>query len=144
MALLTPQQIGFIERRRVAHLATADGTGQPHVLPICFALAGGAIYTAIDEKPKRVNASSLRRVRNILADPRVSLVWDHYEEDWTRLAWLQVRGTAALVEAPDEREAALAALRQRYPQYRVMDLEPRPLIRITPLNVRSWSPGRDA
>ena len=144
MVLLTPQQIGFIERRRVAHLATADGTGQPHVLPICFAVAGGAIYTAIDEKPKRVEASSLRRVRNILADPRVSLVWDHYEEDWTRLAWLQVRGTAALVEAPDEREAALAALRQRYPQYRVMDLEPRPLIRITPLNVRSWSPGRDA
>ncbi|MGH2361970.1 MAG: TIGR03668 family PPOX class F420-dependent oxidoreductase, partial [bacterium] len=139
---LTPQQIGFIERQRVAHLATTDGTGQPHVLPICFAVAGGAIYTVIDEKPKRVAAVSLRRVRNILARPRVSLVWDHYEEDWTRLAWLQVRGTAALVEAAAERGAALAALRDRYPQYRAMDLEPRPLIRITPTHVRSWTASR--
>ena len=139
MPLLTPEQIGFIERRRVAHLATADGTGQPHVLPICFAVAGGAIFTAIDEKPKRVDASSLRRVRNILADPRVSLVWDHYEENWTRLAWLQLRGTAELVEAAAERAAALAALRDRYPQYRGMDLEARPLIKVTPRRVRWWA-----
>jgi len=144
MTTLTPQQVLFIERLRVAHLATTDVTGQPHVLPVCFAVVGGAIYTAIDEKPKRVAAASLRRVRNILARPQVCLVWDHYEEDWTRLAWLQVRGTASLVEAAAEQTAALAALRDRYPQYRTMDLERRPLIRVTPTHVRSWSPGREA
>jgi PPOX class probable F420-dependent enzyme len=144
MTTLTPQQVLFIERQRVAYLATTDVTGQPHVLPVCFAVAGGAIYTAIDEKPKRVAAASLRRVRNILARPQVCLVWDHYEEDWTRLAWLQVRGTASLVEAAAEQTAALAALRDRYPQYRTMDLERRPLIRVTPTRVRSWSPGREA
>jgi PPOX class probable F420-dependent enzyme len=138
MATLTPEQIEFAEARRVAHLATIDAGGGPHVVPVCFALLGGAIYTPIDEKPKRVDPSSLRRVRNILARPRVCLIWDHYEEDWTRLAWLQVRGTAALVEAAGERAAALAALRDRYPPYRAMDLESRPLVRIRPSTVRVW------
>ena len=139
MASLTRQQIDFMERPRVAHLATVDATGQPHVLPVCYAAVRGAIYTPVDEKPKRVAAASLRRVRNIQARPRVCLVWDRYEEDWSRLAWLPVRGTAALVEAPDERAVALAALRERYPQYRAMDLESRPLIKITPLRVRWWA-----
>lgn len=143
MTRLTPQQIDFVERRRVAHLATVGATGQPHVVPVCFALVAGAVYTPIDEKPKRVDAASLRRVRNILVRPQVCLVWDYYEEDWARLAWLQVRGTAALVEGADERAAAFAALRGRYPQYCAMDLEGRPLIRIAPASVRVWSPGRD-
>jgi PPOX class probable F420-dependent enzyme len=141
---LTPQQIDFVERRRVAYLATVGATGQPHVVPVCFAVVAGAVYTPIDEKPKRVDASSLRRVRNILVRPEVCLVWDHYDEDWSRLAWLQVRGEAALVEGGDERAAAFAALRWRYPQYRAMDLESRPLIRIAPVSVRAWSSGRDA
>ena len=139
MVTLTSQHVRFIERMRVAHPATIDEAGQPHVLPVCYAAVRGVIYTPVDEKPKRVAASLLGRVRNILTDPRVSLVWDHYEEDWTRLAWLQVRGTAELVEAAAERAAALAALRDRYPQYSAMDLEPRPLIRITPTHVRSWT-----
>jgi len=144
MTTLTPQQVLFIERLRVAHLATVDEAGRPHVIPVCCAVVRGAIYTPVDEKPKRVEAASLRRVRNILARPQVCLVWDHYEEDWTRLAWLQVRGTASFVEAAAERAVALAALRDRYPQYRTMDLERRPLIRVTPTRVRSWSPGREA
>jgi len=143
MPLLTPPQIDFVERRRVAHFATIDAAGQPHVVPICFAVLEGAVYTAIDEKPKRVEGTSLRRVRNILTRPEVCLVWDHYEEDWSRLVWIQVRGTAALVEGEDERAAAFAALRRRYPQYRAMALETKPLIRIAPASVRSWSPGRD-
>ena len=143
MVTLTSRHVHFIDRMRVAHLATIDESGQPYVLPVCYAAVRGVIYTPVDEKPKRVAASLLGRVRNILTDPRVSLVWDHYEEDWTRLAWLQLRGTAELVEAAAERAAALAALRDRYPQYRAMDLEPRPLIRITPVHVRSWSGGRD-
>ena len=139
MTTLTPRHVLFIERLRVARLATVDEGGRPHVLPVCYAAVRGAIYTPVDEKPKRVAATSLRRVRNILAHPQVCLVWDHYEEDWTRLAWLQVRGTASLVEAAAEQAAALAALRDRYPQYRTMDLETRPLMGITPTDVRWWT-----
>jgi PPOX class probable F420-dependent enzyme len=134
--MLTPDQITFLERQRVARLATVDERGRPHVVPVCYALLDGVIYTPIDEKPKR--AGTLRRVRNILAEPRVCLVVDHYEEDWGRLAWLQVHGRAALVEGPDERRRAIAALRQRYEQYRTMRLESRELIGLTPGRVRSW------
>jgi PPOX class probable F420-dependent enzyme len=123
----------------VARLATVDEAGRPHVLPVCFAEVGGVLYTPIDQKPKRGDPLSLRRVRNILAHPDVCLVVDHYEEDWTHLAWLQVRGTAALVDDPAERTQALAALRARYHQYRAMDLESRPLIRITPERVVGWA-----
>ncbi len=139
MTLLTEQQLDFVEGLRVAHLATVDETGQPHVLPICYAAVQSAIYTPVDEKPKRVGAMSLGRVRHILAHPRVCVVWDHYDEDWTRLAWLQVHGTAVLVDASDERKMALGPLRERYPQYRMMNLEARPLIRVTPVRVRWWA-----
>ncbi|MGE3267768.1 MAG: pyridoxamine 5'-phosphate oxidase family protein, partial [Chloroflexota bacterium] len=82
----------------------------------------------------------LRRIRNILANPKVCLVVDHYEdEDWTRLAWLQVRGQASLAEDPAERERALAALRARYRQYRTMALEELPLLRITPTRLVGWA-----
>ena len=136
---MTPEQIAFLERQRVARLATVDEQGRPHALPVCFAVLDGALYTPIDEKPKRGDPASLRRVRNILARPSVCLVVDHYEDDWTRLAWLQVRGSADLVTDADERARAFAALRARYPQYRTMDLESRPLIRITPERVVGWA-----
>jgi len=136
---VTPEQIEFLESQRVARLATVDEQGRPHALPICFAYVDGAVYTPIDEKPKRGDPASLRRIRNITAHPDVCLVVDRYEEDWTRLAWLQVRGRAELVDEPGERQRALAGLRARYPQYRAMDLESRPLIRITPRRVVDWA-----
>ena len=136
---MTPEQIEFLESQRVARLATVDEQGRPHALPICFAYVDGAVYTPIDEKPKRGDPASLRRIRNITAHPDVCLVVDQYEEDWTRLAWLQVRGRAELVDEPGERQRALAGLRARYPQYRAMDLESRPLIRITPRRVVDWA-----
>ena len=136
---MTPEQMEFLKAQRVARLATVDEAGRPHALPVCFALLDGVLYTPVDEKPKRGDPASLRRVRNILAHPDVCLVVDHYEEDWTRLAWLQVRGTAALVSDEQERARAIAALRARYPQYRAMDLESRPLIRITPQRVVGWA-----
>jgi len=74
----------FISSQRVAHLASADGTGAPHVVTICFVLEAGVIYTAIDAKPKRVDAMKLRRVRNIIENPNVALVFDRYSEDWNR------------------------------------------------------------
>ena len=137
--MLTPHQQRFIEEQRVARLATVDERGRPHVLPVCFALLEGRIYTPVDEKPKRSPARPLRRIRNIAAHPQVCLVVDHYEEDWSQLAWLQVRGTADLVLDRAERTVALAALRARYPQYLSMDLESRPLIRITPDRVVAWT-----
>src|SRR6187399_1142880 len=121
---LTPEHTAFLTRQRSGRLATVDPAGQPHAVPICYALLNGLIYTPIDEKPKRGDPRELRRIRNILANPKVCLVVDHYEdEDWSRLQWLQVRGEASLVEDDDERARALAALRARYCQYRAMALE---------------------
>jgi PPOX class probable F420-dependent enzyme len=98
---------------RVARLATAGPDGAPHVVPICFALDGDTLYTAIDEKPKRTRR--LRRLLNIEADPRVEVVVDHWDEDWSRLWWVRLRGRARAIEH-DER--ALELLCAKYPQYR--------------------------
>ena len=136
---MTPDQVAFLESRRVGRLATVDEAGRPHALPICFAHLDGVLYTPIDEKPKRGDPTTLRRVRNILANPEACLVVDHYEEDWSRLRWLQVRGGAELVDDADERARALAALRERSPQFRTMVLDSRPLIRIVPRQVVGWS-----
>jgi len=135
---LTSEQVVFLHAHRVGHLATVDEHGRPHNVPVCFAAHNGRLYIAIDEKPKRGAPGDLRRVRNVRANPAVCLVVDDYDEDWSRLAWMQVRGEAALVEDPGERSEALAALRERYPQYRAMALEGRPLLRIIPLQVIGW------
>ncbi len=139
VATLTPEQRAFLDRQRVGRLATVDPQGRPHAVPICFAERHGVLYTPIDEKPKTGDPRDLRRIRNLLANPNVCLVVDHFEEDWSRLAWLQVRGSAALVEDAEERARAHAALRARYPQYRSMALEALPLIRITPTRLVGWS-----
>jgi PPOX class probable F420-dependent enzyme len=139
MTQLTGAQIDFLHSQRVAHLATIDDGGKPHVVPICFACLDGALYTAIDEKPKRVEPNELRRVRNIQANGNVCILVDHYDEDWTRLAWLQLRGVATPVVDVRERSRALAALRDRYPQYRAMALESYPLLRVTPLRIVQWT-----
>jgi PPOX class probable F420-dependent enzyme len=131
----------LLEASRVGHLATVDELSRPHVVPVCYAWSEGALYTPVDEKPKRGDPGGLRRLRNIAANPAVCLTVDRYDEDWSRLAWLQVRGRAALVDDPAERARAFAALRARYRQYRGMALEARPLIRITPTRVVGWSAG---
>jgi len=136
---LTMGQLTFLSSERVARLATVDVGGGAHVVPVCFAYHEGVVYTPIDEKPKRAAPEALQRVRNLLRHPEVCLLVDRYAEDWTELAWLQVRGTASLVEDAAERAQALGALRARYPQYRAMDLESRPLVRITPTRAVSWS-----
>jgi PPOX class probable F420-dependent enzyme len=139
--MITEEQAHFLDEQRVGRLATVDERGRPHAVPVCYAVLDGLIYTPIDEKPKRDAARPLRRVRNIAAHPDVCLVVDVYDEDWARLAWLQVRGRAALVEDGAERERAIAALRRRYPQYEAMRLEERPLIRITPERAVEWRWG---
>ncbi|HET7093390.1 MAG TPA: TIGR03668 family PPOX class F420-dependent oxidoreductase [Thermomicrobiales bacterium] len=134
--------LAFVRERRIGHLATADEDGTPSVVPVCYALVerdGAAIVTPLDAKPKSVDWRALRRVRNIAARPDVSFVVDDYDEDWSRLAWVMVRGRARLVEpeAPLHGEA-VAALREKYPQYRTMPLEELPIIAIEPRATRGW------
>jgi PPOX class probable F420-dependent enzyme len=100
-----------------AHLATADASGRPHVVPITFALVGETIYTAVDAKPKRTRA--LRRLANVAANPAVAVLVDHYERDWERLWWVRADGRGRALEAQaDEALGALAALAARYEPYR--------------------------
>lgn len=101
---------------RVARLATTDPDGRPHLVPIVFALDGDTLYTAVDRKPKR--SSKLRRIENARARPDVTIVVDHYEEDWDRLWWIRLRGRARVLDDGDERERALALLQEKYSQYR--------------------------
>jgi PPOX class probable F420-dependent enzyme len=99
----------------VARLATVTPDGAPHLVPVCFALAGNDVYTAVDGKAKRT--SSLARLANIAAEPRVALLADHYDDDWTRLWWVRVDGDARVVTDPDEQARGLAALAAAYRQY---------------------------
>lgn len=107
---------------RVGRLGTADASGRPLVLPVCFDLDGEALYSALDAKPKRVPPSALRRVRNIAANPRVALVVDDYDEDWLRLRYVLVEGRASLLGEGPRFTRALARLEVKYPQYRAMEL----------------------
>jgi PPOX class probable F420-dependent enzyme len=120
-------------------LATTDPGGIPHVIPICYAFDGERFYTALDEKPKRVEDRALQRVRNIESSNRVALVVDRYEDNWSRLAYVLIRGRAELLSAGAGRHrVALTLLRERYPQYAGMALEERAVIQITPFRVTSW------
>jgi PPOX class probable F420-dependent enzyme len=133
-----------LEAVRVGRLATADAAGRPHVVPVCYALATWddgpvRLVTPIDEKPKTAGPAELRRIRDIRANPRVAVVVDRYTEDWNRLWWVQVRGTAVVLEpGAVGHAAAVTALRDRYDQYASHDLEARPVIAVTPGSVRSW------
>ena len=99
MAIDIDERIGqFIDSHRVAHLATTDASGEPLIVPICFAFDGACFFTAIDEKPKTVSASALRRVQNIRTNPQVALLMDDYSEDWSQLAYLLIKGTARIIE----------------------------------------------
>ena len=118
---------------RVARLATVREDGSPHLVPIVFAVAGDVIYSAVDAKPKR--SRSLRRLANIAAEPRVSVLADHYEDDWSRLWWVRADGLARVLDASP---AALAALTARYPQYRDTP-PPGPFLEITVDRWSGWS-----
>jgi len=92
----------MLKRARVARLATLDAGSRPHIVPVCFAYDGKLFYTAVDQKPKRVTRERLARLRNIRAVPRVALLIDEYEEDWTQLWYILIRGKAKLISNPQE------------------------------------------
>ena len=142
--LLSAAQRTFLEATRRAVLATIAPDGHPRLVPICFVVSGEPpiLYTPIDDKPKRNDDPlALARVRDIQADPRVTVLVDRWDEDWTRLAWLRVEGGAILVEPASkgiEHAAAIAGLRAKYPQYGTHRLEERPLLRVTLERVVGW------
>ena len=139
MAVIDEAVRQFLERQRVARLATASGDGAPHVVPVCFGMIGDTAYIAIDEKPKTSELRRLRRLRNIAENPRVAVVVDVYDDqDWTRLAFVLLRGRARVIEAGDEHERAVDELRRRYVQYQTMTLEERPVIAIDVTRVVKW------
>jgi PPOX class probable F420-dependent enzyme len=130
-----------LKQARVARLATLDTKGGPHIVPVCFVYDGKAFYTAIDRKPKRVSPDRLVRMQNIRAISRVALLIDEYDEDWTRLWYVLIRGKAELIpnSAHQERASAIRKLRAKYPQYaRGMLGEDPPIIRITPERTTCW------
>lgn len=128
----------FVRRHQVARLATVDGSGQPLVLPICYVLAGETLCSPTDAKPKRVAVQRLKRLRNIRENPQVALVIDDYSEDWTQLAYVILHGTAEVLTEGPVFDAAISALREKYPQYRQMPIEANPMIAVHLTRAVSW------
>lgn len=118
---------------RVARLATASANGRPHIVPVTFAADGDRIYTAVDHKPK--STANLRRLRNIAENPQVSVLADHYSDDWDELWWARADGRAALLGDEAGMAAPLALLTARYPQYR----ESRPSGPVIAITVDHWT-----
>jgi PPOX class probable F420-dependent enzyme len=135
--MLSEAQRRFLDYCRVGHLATAEKSGMPHVIPVCFAVRDPTLYITIDEKPKRQDRP-LKRVRNILENPQAAFVADHYDEDWGRLGWVMLRGRAEILEDGPEHDGAQELLRARYPQYRAMDLAGLPVIALRIARVTGW------
>jgi len=135
--MLNEMQRRFVETRRVGHLATADAGGAPYLVPVCFGLAEATLYITIDEKPKR-RSVPLKRVRNILENPRAAFIVDRYDEDWTRLGWVMLRGAAEILESGKEHEAAQAMIIARYPQLKAMTISDLPVIALRIAHVASW------
>ena len=135
---LTKEQQRFIRSARVAHLATADREGRPHVIPICFAFDGEELYSPIDEKPKKRFPLLLKRIKNIRENPHVSVVVDRYDDDWRRLAYVLITGRAKVLVKGQRHQRTVLLLRRKYPQYRHMAIQDRPMIQIKPTRVKSW------
>lgn len=134
LAELPPRIRDLLADERRAVMTTLGADGSPHSVPVVFAVVGDEIVSPIDHKPK--SGQIMARVRNLERDPRVTLLVDHWDEEWTRLAWLMVRGTAKLDQAyPDD---LLRALNDRYPQYEP-DERHDALVRIAPTSLLWWS-----
>ena len=138
MDILSVEQRAFLERHRVARLATSDAKGSPYVVPVCFALDGNTLYIAIDGKPKQGPPTALKRLRNIAANPQVAVVVDRYDDDWSQLGWVMLRGPAEILERDAEHARAQALARARYPQLAAMDLDGLPVIAVRIAHATSW------
>jgi len=135
---LTKKKLAFLRSARTAHLATSDKSGQPHVIPLCFIYDGKVFYSPIDEKPKRAAPTKLKRLKNIRENPQVALVIDHYDEDWRKLGYVLIFGKARILQSGEKHRSAVQLLRKKYPQYRSMAIDERPMIAITAKRIVSW------
>jgi PPOX class probable F420-dependent enzyme len=140
--MLSQRHRDFLECSRVGRLATAEAGGAPHVIPVCYAIAadpesGDTLYVTIDEKPKRQDRP-LKRLRNILENPQAAIVVDRWDEDWSRLGWVMLRGRAEILYAGPEHDRAQALLVARYPQYRAMNLGGLPVIALRIARATAW------
>jgi len=120
---------------RVARLATTTPAGRPHLVPVCFALVGDTLYSAVDGKPKSTRA--LQRLANLRADPAAALLIDHYDEDWTAVWWVRADATGRVLAAGAEQVRARAALGDKYEQYR-RDPPAGPVIALDVVGWRAW------
>jgi len=136
--MLSARERAFLDGRRIGHLATADRSAVPHVVPVCFGLAEDRLYITIDRKPKRERGRPLKRLSNIADNPRAAIVFDRYDEDWRRLAWVMLHGRAEILTAGPEHDRAQSLLRSRYPQLDAMQIGELPVIAIHIERVASW------
>lgn len=131
-----PPQLAPLLRGRRGYLATIGPDGSPHLIPVCFTWAGDVIWTAIDSKPK--STDELQRLKDVARDPRTAFIVDRWDEDWSKLSWLQARGAATVIEEGAEVSKTRAALKDKYPQYRDVAVEG-PVIRIDVDRWIGWS-----
>ena len=136
--------LALLRDARVGRLATADATGQPLVVPVCYVFDGARCYSAVDAKPKRTR--ELRRLKNIAANPSVSLVVDVWDEDWSHLCWVIVEGRAEVLTSGDEFMRAIDLLLAKYPQYRAMGLDRSEgaVVRVEPGRIMAWRSAQAA
>lgn len=131
-------ELKFLDHGRVARFATVGADGQPHVVPICYAVAAGTAYFTIDEKPKQRDVKALKRIRNLQQNSRAALVVDRYDSDWTRLGWVMLQGEGTVILSGDEHANAQRLLKTRYPQLAGMKIDELPVIAIRIERVISW------
>lgn len=136
---MTPEQERYVTDARVARLATTDGQGCPHIVPICYVYDSGFFYTAVDLKPKTAAAHNLKRIRNIMENPEVALLVDRYDEDWSELSYVLVRGRAYLISDTATRLRAIYALRDKYSQYAELLEDSAKVITLEPDTVVNWA-----
>ena len=133
----------LIKDSKIAYLSSISHKHQPHIVPICFVLLDHNFYSLIDDKPKSVQPLKLKRVQNIVHNPKVALIVNHYEDDWDKLWHILVNGNGSIVTNELERQAAIKSLKQKYLQYLQMDVASNPVIKISPISIVSWGNARE-
>lgn len=128
----------FLDSNKIGRLGTTDLSGQPLVVPICYAVSADCIYSVIDNKPKNVKQRELKRIRNIRKNPKVCLTVDVYSDEWSTLGFVLVKGYASILSSGPDHDKASELLKDKYPQYTNMDFVGRPMICISPAKIIKW------
>jgi len=131
--------LNFIRTARIGHLSTVDSTGIPTLLPVCFVTDGKAVFVVVDDMPKNSEPFKMQQIENLERNPNMSFGIDRYDEDWNRLGWVLLRGLGEAHKGQStEQRNAVSMLRDKYEQYRGMNLSKAPIIRMNILGARHW------